>query len=249
MDASTRFPECANRSMQFAKLWDRCDLLVRGKPSNGRQIAGMSAWRVICRLGLDESGHCSQRMRAICFGSCSQVCPLHGAELVAVASQQMKAGAQIVRHMGNMQQDGRGLLIGDTGRVKVLVCMEEGNNTLSERKQRNMRIAIPLTNGLLAQHFGHCAHFAFIDVDTTTKKILGSAQEAAPEHEPGLLPRWLRDRGVTVVIAGGMGPRAQTLFAQAGVEVLTGAESREPETIARDYLNGALVTGANSCDH
>jgi predicted Fe-Mo cluster-binding NifX family protein len=46
-----------------------------------------------------------------------------------------------------------------------------------------------------------------------------------------------------------MGPRAQTLFAQAGVEVLAGAESREPETIVRDYLNGALVTGANSCDH
>jgi predicted Fe-Mo cluster-binding NifX family protein len=112
-----------------------------------------------------------------------------------------------------------------------------------------MRIAIPLTNGQLAQHFGHCEYFAFIDVDTTKKQILGSAQEAAPEHEPGLLPRWLRDRGVTVVIAGGMGPRAQTLFAQAGVEVLTGAESREPETIVRDYLNGALVTGANTCDH
>jgi len=112
-----------------------------------------------------------------------------------------------------------------------------------------MKIAIPLTNGLLAQHFGHCEHFAFIDVDTTKKEILASAQEVAPEHEPGLLPRWLRDRGVTVVIAGGMGPRAQTLFAQAGVEVLTGAESREPETIARDYLNGALVTGTNSCDH
>jgi ATP-binding protein involved in chromosome partitioning len=112
-----------------------------------------------------------------------------------------------------------------------------------------MRIAIPLTNGLLAGHFGHCEHFAFIDVDTSKKTILSSAQEAAPEHEPGLLPRWLRDRGVSVVIAGGMGSRARNLFAQAGVEVLTGAESREPEAIASDYLNGKLVTGANSCDH
>jgi ATP-binding protein involved in chromosome partitioning len=112
-----------------------------------------------------------------------------------------------------------------------------------------MRIAIPLTNGLMAQHFGHCEHFAFIDVDTTTKKIMGSFQEAAPEHEPGLLPRWLREHEVTVVIAGGMGPRAQTLFAQAGVEVVTGAEGREPEAIARDYLNGALVTGPSTCNH
>jgi ATP-binding protein involved in chromosome partitioning len=112
-----------------------------------------------------------------------------------------------------------------------------------------MRIAIPITNGQLAQHFGHCDHFAFIDVDTTNKEILGSSQEAAPEHAPGLLPRWLRDRGVTLVIAGGMGARARTLFAQAGIEVLTGAESREPEVIARDHLNAALVTGANSCNH
>ena len=112
-----------------------------------------------------------------------------------------------------------------------------------------MRIAIPLTNGSLAQHFGHCEHFAFIDVDTTKKEILGSAREAAPEHEPGLLPRWLRDRGVSLVIAGGMGSRARTLFAQAGVEVLTGAESQEPEVIASNYLSAVLVTGENSCDH
>jgi ATP-binding protein involved in chromosome partitioning len=112
-----------------------------------------------------------------------------------------------------------------------------------------VRIAIPLMNGVMPQSFGHCEHFAFIDVDTAKKRIPGSSQEAAPEHESGLLPRWQRDRGVTVVIAGGMGARAQTLSAQAGIEVLTGTESREPEKIARDHLNAALVTGADSCNH
>ena len=111
------------------------------------------------------------------------------------------------------------------------------------------RIAIPLTNGRLAPHFGHCEYFTFFDVDTAQKQILNSTEEAPPAHEPGLLPRWLRDRGVSVVIAGGMGSRARDIFAQAGVEVITGAEGQEPSAIASDYLHGALVTGANSCDH
>jgi predicted Fe-Mo cluster-binding NifX family protein len=112
-----------------------------------------------------------------------------------------------------------------------------------------MRIAIPLTNGRLADHFGRCQHFALVDVDTSTKAILGFKQESAPEHAPGLLPRWLRDRAVSLVIAAGMGPRARSLFAEAGIEVLTGAEDREPDIVVRNYLDGALATGVNSCDH
>jgi predicted Fe-Mo cluster-binding NifX family protein len=112
-----------------------------------------------------------------------------------------------------------------------------------------MRFAIPIANGLLAQHFGHCERFAFLDVDKATNAIVKSAEEPAPPHEPGLLPRWLRERGATIVIAGGMGARARTLFEQAGIEVVTGAECRAPETIVRDYLGGRLVTGLNSCDH
>ncbi len=110
-----------------------------------------------------------------------------------------------------------------------------------------MRIAIPISSGQLAQHFGHCEQFAFFDVDTG--RVVAEKQEPAPEHEPGLLPRWLSERGVKLVIAGGMGSRALSLFKQEGIEVLIGAESREPATIVRDYLGNRLVTGANGCDH
>ena len=51
-----------------------------------------------------------------------------------------------------------------------------------------MKIAIPLAEGKLTTHFGHCASFAMIDVDTETKKILKREDIAAPEHQPGLLP-------------------------------------------------------------
>ena len=112
-----------------------------------------------------------------------------------------------------------------------------------------MTIAIPLANGRLAAHFGHCERFALVDVDHSTRTVRGFSLVDAPPHEPGLLPSWLHQRGVDTVIAGGMGRRAQQLFAQCGVGVLVGAPAETPETLVSAYLNGTLQTGENLCDH
>jgi len=86
-----------------------------------------------------------------------------------------------------------------------------------------MKIAIPLAEGKLTMHFGHCASFALIEVDATQKKILKREDVDAPPHQPGLLPPWLAERGANVIIAGGMGQRAQELFAAQGIKVIVGA--------------------------
>jgi ATP-binding protein involved in chromosome partitioning len=112
-----------------------------------------------------------------------------------------------------------------------------------------MRIAIPVASGKLCPHFGHCEHFALIDVDPNTKAIVKQELVEAPEHQPGLLPRWLHDRGANVIVAGGMGTRAQDLFAERGIKVFVGAPSDTPEAIVSAYLDGTLQTGENLCDH
>jgi predicted Fe-Mo cluster-binding NifX family protein len=112
-----------------------------------------------------------------------------------------------------------------------------------------MKIAIPLAEGKLTMHFGHCASFALVDVDAQTKKIIKREDIAAPPHEPGLLPPWLAERGVTMIIAGGMGQRAQQLFAQQGIKVVVGAPADTPEKLITDFLADHLQTGANVCDH
>jgi predicted Fe-Mo cluster-binding NifX family protein len=112
-----------------------------------------------------------------------------------------------------------------------------------------MKIAIPLAEGKLTAHFGHCASFAMIDVDTETKKILNREDIAAPEHQPGLLPPWLAERGANVIIAGGMGSRAQELFAAQGIQVIVGASAETPEALISDFLAGTLQVGNNVCDH
>lgn len=112
-----------------------------------------------------------------------------------------------------------------------------------------MKVAIPLAEGKLSMHFGHCEKFALVDVDPTSKKILGRNDVDAPPHEPGLLPPWLAKQGATVIIAGGMGQRAQGLFAEQKIEVIVGAPSETPEKLVKDYLDGTLMSGANLCDH
>jgi len=124
-----------------------------------------------------------------------------------------------------------------------------GQEPEPKKETTMIRIAIPLAEGKLALHFGHCQQFALVDVNPTTKTIGGVETVDAPAHEPGLLPRWLGERGAGMIIAGGMGQRAQGLFREQGIEVVVGATAEVPETLARQYLEGTLVIGANGCDH
>ena len=112
-----------------------------------------------------------------------------------------------------------------------------------------MRYAIPVSNGAVATHFGHCEQFALIDVDEGKREIIRKELVPSPGHEPGLLPRWLAEAGVSVVIAGGMGSRAQGLFQQNRIRVVIGALENDPEKAVLDYLNNTLVAGDNICDH
>lgn len=112
-----------------------------------------------------------------------------------------------------------------------------------------MKIAIPLTAGRLAEHFGHCEQFALIEADPASKQILNQTLVTPPAHEPGVLPRWLHEQGVQVVIAGGMGRRALDLFAQNGITIHAGAAGRAPEDLAQAFLSGALGDATPTCGH
>lgn len=112
-----------------------------------------------------------------------------------------------------------------------------------------MKYAVPVSGGMLSPHFGHCENFAFFDVEETEKKIINKESLPSPEHQPGLLPVWLAQQGATVVIAGGMGPRAIDLLNQHGIDVVLGAQESDPEQAVLSHLKGALSTGDNVCDH
>ncbi len=112
-----------------------------------------------------------------------------------------------------------------------------------------MRYAVPVSGGTVSPHFGHCEQFALFDVDEETNNILKKELVTSPEHQPGLLPEWLAEHGVSFVIAGGMGSRAQSLFQQNRIGVILGVLESDPEKAVLSHLNGQLATGDNICDH
>jgi len=119
----------------------------------------------------------------------------------------------------------------------------------SDEETRTMRIAIPLAEGKLAMHFGHCQEFALVDVDAETGTIQRTETAEPPSHAPGVLPKWLADHGAEVIIAGGMGSRAQGLFAEQGIRTVVGAPAQAPEDLVAAYVAGTLEAGDNLCDH
>jgi ATP-binding protein involved in chromosome partitioning len=127
--------------------------------------------------------------------------------------------------------------------------------SMSEGDARRAQfVAVPVAGGQLCPHFGHCEQFVVFEVSVgrgegRTSEIVGTRHLDPPAHEPGLLPRWLREQGVDLVIAGGMGQRARNIFADSGVAVIVGVEGGNPEDVVRDYLDEKLQSGQNPCDH
>ncbi|MDD3876668.1 MAG: NifB/NifX family molybdenum-iron cluster-binding protein [Bacteroidales bacterium] len=111
----------------------------------------------------------------------------------------------------------------------------------------NKCIAIPIQNGILCPHFGHCEQFAIVTVKngnvTDIKELI------PPEHVPGLYPRWVAQFGVTDVIAGGMGERAIMLFNDQNINAFVGAPIKTPKELVEDFLSNKLSLSANYCNH
>ncbi|NLK81074.1 MAG: ATPase [Bacteroidales bacterium] len=109
------------------------------------------------------------------------------------------------------------------------------------------KIAIPLQQGVLCNHFGHCQQFAFFDTDKS--QIVSEKLVTPPPHEPGLLPAWLAEQGVTDIIAGGMGQKALTLCKQQNIKKYIGVSPKSSKELVQDFLQNTLVTGQNACNH
>lgn len=108
------------------------------------------------------------------------------------------------------------------------------------------KIAVPTEGNEFASHFGRCPQYTIFK--TEASKVVDKKVIPNPGHEPGYLPRYLKERGVDCVLAGGMGRRAQNIFNENDIEVVTGAAGDVDEGI-KLYLEDELNPGENDCNH
>jgi predicted Fe-Mo cluster-binding NifX family protein len=109
-----------------------------------------------------------------------------------------------------------------------------------------MKIAVSTDSGQVSAHFGRCPEYTIFVVEDN--KVIRQEVIPNPGHEPGFLPRYLAEKGVNCIIAGGMGPRAQQLFEQNKIKTVTGAFG-DVASVVEKYLQGSLELGEDTCEH
>jgi len=114
-----------------------------------------------------------------------------------------------------------------------------------------LKIAIPVVDGRLLGHFGESKHFALVEADRQSRVIVCTQIVEAPPHEPGSFPRWLRERGVHVLIVGrnGIGQRALDNLVHHGFEVRAGRSGTPAEALVVACLGGQLHQIQEGCNH
>ena len=109
-----------------------------------------------------------------------------------------------------------------------------------------MKVAISTEGSSVSAHFGRCPAYTIVDIKGG--QVLKREKIENPGHSPGFLPNYLSEMGVTCVIAGGMGSRAQDLFRQKNIEPIIGVEGTIDEVIDK-FLNNKLEKGEDLCEH
>ncbi len=112
---------------------------------------------------------------------------------------------------------------------------------------KEMTIAIPSNDGeTVEEHFGHCRQFVLIT--TRDGKEVSKAFVDPPEHVPGSFPAFLAEQGANIIITGGMGGRAVSLFKEQNIDVILGANGTISDII-RVFLEGELESTGSECNH
>ncbi len=109
-----------------------------------------------------------------------------------------------------------------------------------------MKIAIATEKGAVSPHFGRCPAYTIVDLEEG--RVKHRSEIPNPGHRPGFLPEFLSSQGVDVIVAGGMGPRAQELFQQKNIVAYLGIQGSIDDVIA-DILHDRLEAGEDLCDH
>jgi ATP-binding protein involved in chromosome partitioning len=110
-------------------------------------------------------------------------------------------------------------------------------------------VAISIVEGQRLGHLGEARHFVLVEVEPRNRAVIRSQVVAAPSHEPGSFPRWLREQGAQVMITAGLGQRALDNLNHHGVEVRVGQPGVPAESLVAAWLAGHLTRPSNGCAH
>lgn len=110
-----------------------------------------------------------------------------------------------------------------------------------------MKIAVTYENEKIFQHFGHTEQFKVYDIENN--QIIKAEVIGSNGSGHGALAGILSNKGIDVLICGGIGAGAQTALAEAGIKLYGGASGNADEAV-HAFLNGNLEYNPDvQCNH
>lgn len=110
-----------------------------------------------------------------------------------------------------------------------------------------MRIAVTYDNGEIFQHFGHTETFKIYEVENG--KIISSEVIGNDGQGHGALVKYLKQKGVEVLICGGIGGGAKNMLEDVCIKLYPGA-SGDADAQVKAFLNNSLNYNPDTeCHH
>ena len=114
-----------------------------------------------------------------------------------------------------------------------------------------MKVCIPTEgeggiDAPVGQHFGRVPTYTIVDLDTNEVEVTPNTSEHM--GGVGLPPEFISKTGTHVMLCGGLGPKAVTMFEQFGIDVFVGAAGTVRDAIEA-WQQGKLMeaTDENAC--
>ncbi len=112
-----------------------------------------------------------------------------------------------------------------------------------------MKIALPTRDNVVDSHFGHCESYTIISVDEN-HKIIGSEILPSPQGCgcKSNIASTLREKGVSVMLAGNMGDGALNVLNHNGIQVYRGC-SGDVQQVVEAFIQGKIGDSGEGCHH
>ena len=113
---------------------------------------------------------------------------------------------------------------------------------------KNIIIAVPVTNNnKIDDHFGHCETYNVYNIDENGETI--GVENVASKQGCGCksnIAGVLAAKGVSIMLAGGIGGGAINVLNNSGIEVVRGCSGDATEVV-KLFVAGKVLDSGNSC--
>ena len=111
-----------------------------------------------------------------------------------------------------------------------------------------MKIAVPTRDGVIDDHFGHCAYYTILEIENN--EIVNSSRLDSPQGcgcKSGIAAD-MEAMGISVMLAGNMGEGAKNKLESHNIKVVRGCRGNI-EMVVRAYLIGLIKDSGEGCSH